>query len=484
MTNATKIEYEPVIGLEVHVQLKTATKMFCGCALQFGAPANSLTCPVCLGLPGALPMVNKQAVEFGIRIGLALNCQIDHRVKFDRKNYFYPDLPKGYQISQYDEPLAFDGVLQMPIQDASGQPKVCRITRAHLEEDAGKSIHMEGSTLVDLNRAGTPLVEIVGGPDLRSPEEAYVYLNTLKRNLSYLGVSDLSMEKGSLRCDANVSIRPKGQEKFGVRSEIKNLNSFRMVRAALEFEIQRHTRELEAGRTLSQETLLWDDEKHETRSMRSKEEATDYRFFPEPDLPFFDVPREWVDSIHATLPEMPEKRLLRFLDDYKLTEQDADYLVGEKALADFFERAVSLMDEPKKVAAWVVGEVTRELNDRNAGIDELTLTPESLIELIKLLDSGKLNNITAKEVFHGMVETGKGALATAKKLNKLIEQDDEAMNAVIDEVITEFKDKAVADFKAGEEKALGFLIGQCMRKLKGKANPKELGPKIAARINA
>ena len=483
MTTASTTDFEPVIGLEVHVQLKTRTKMFCGCALQFGAPANSLTCPVCLGLPGALPMVNKQAVEYGIRIGLALNCQIAHRVKFDRKNYFYPDLPKGYQISQFDEPLCFDGELQLPIHDETGQPKICRITRAHLEEDAGKSIHMDGSTLVDLNRAGTPLIEVVGGPDLRSPEEAYVYLNTLKRNLSYLGVSDLSMEKGSLRCDANVSIRPRGQEKFGVRSEIKNLNSFRMVRAALEFEIRRHTEVLEAGGSLRQETLLWDDEKHETRSMRSKEEATDYRFFPEPDLANFEVPRAWVDSVRATLPEMPEKRLLRFLDDFKLTEQDAEYLVGDKALADFYERAIAIMDDPKEVAKWVVGEVTRELNDRSIGITELKVTPETLVELIKLLDSGKLNNITAKEVFHAMVEDGDGALATAKKLNKLIAQDDDALDVVIDEVIAEFKDKAVEDFRNGEEKALGFLIGQCMRKLKGKANPKQLGPRIADRIN-
>lgn len=484
MAATTKTEYEPVIGLEVHVQLKTASKMFCGCEVKFGSPANSLTCPVCLGLPGALPMVNRQAVEYGIKIGLALNCQIAHRIKFDRKNYFYPDLPKGYQISQYDEPLCFDGVLQMPIHDESGNPKVCTITRAHLEEDAGKSIHMEGGTLVDLNRAGTPLIEIVGGPDLRSPDEAYVYLNTLKRNLSYLGVSDLSMEKGSLRCDANVSIRPRGQAKFGVRSEIKNLNSFRMVRSALEFEIQRHAKVLEDGGTLSQDTRLWDEEKGETRSMRSKEEATDYRFFPEPDLATFDVPRDWVEEVRASLPEMPEKRQLRFLDDYKLSEQDAVYLVGDKALADFYEACLKLLDDPKKVAAWVVGEVTRELNDRNADIADLKLTPKALIELIKLLDSGKLNNITAKEVFHAMVEDGEGALATARKLNKLIEQDDGAMDAVIDEVISEFADKAVADFRAGEQKALGFLIGQCMRKLKGKANPKELGPKIAKKINS
>ncbi|MCC6466247.1 MAG: Asp-tRNA(Asn)/Glu-tRNA(Gln) amidotransferase subunit GatB [Planctomycetes bacterium] len=474
MAHATAVDYEPVIGLEVHVQLKTASKMFCGCRVQFGAPANSLTCPVCLGLPGALPMANRQAVEFGIRVGLALNCQIAHRVKFDRKNYFYPDLPKGYQISQHDEPLCFDGELQLPIPDATGAPKVCRITRAHMEEDAGKSIHMDASTLVDLNRAGTPLIEVVGGPDLRSPEEAYVYLTTLKRNLSYLGVSDLSMEKGSLRCDANISVRPRGRQQFGVRSEIKNLNSFRAVKAALEYEIKRHIRVLEAGGTLHQETRLWDEEKLETRSLRSKESATDYRFFPEPDLNLFDVPRAWVDGVRAALPEMPEKRLLRFLHDYKLARADAEYLVGDRAIADFYEAAVALLDNPRKVAAWVVVELARELNERNCDLADLKLTPATLVELIGLQDAGRLNNITAKEVFRAMVESGEGAEACARRLNKLIERDDSAVQAAIAEVLGEFKDGAVADLRAGKQAAMGFLVGQCMRKLRGKANPKDL----------
>ncbi|MDC1143117.1 Asp-tRNA(Asn)/Glu-tRNA(Gln) amidotransferase subunit GatB [Planctomycetota bacterium] len=479
---ATQTEYEPVIGLEVHVQMKTRTKMFCGCEVKFGAPANSLVCPVCLGLPGALPMVNKQAVEYGIRVGLALNCQIAHHIKFDRKNYFYPDLPKGYQISQFDQPLCFDGELQLPIEDANGQPIVCRIERAHLEEDAGKSIHMEGNTLVDLNRAGTALIEVVGGPDLRSPEEAYVYLNTLKRNLSYLGISDLSMEKGSLRCDANISVRPKGQKEFGVRAEIKNLNSFRAVRSALEFEIKRHIKCVEAGEKMTQETRLWDEENLETRSMRSKEAANDYRFFPEPDLGLFDVSRDWVKTVQDSLPEMPEKRLLRFLHDFKLSQNDAEWIVSDMAVANFFEETLRLKDDPKKIATWLLSGFSREMNERKVGIEEVPVSPANLVELINLLDGGKLNNITAKEVFQEMAASGADAEDTARKLNKLIEQDDNALDAVIDEVIAEFKDGAVADVKAGEKKAVGFLVGQCMRKLGGKANPKELGRRILKRI--
>lgn len=474
MTTATA--YEPVIGLEVHVQLQTATKLFCRCRVAFGAPANSLTCPVCIGLPGALPVANREVISYGIRVGLALGSKISPTIKFDRKNYFYPDLPKGYQISQYDNPLCNGGQIKL----ANG--KVCGITRAHLEEDAGKSIHMDTASLVDLNRSGTALLEIVGEPDLRSPDEAYEYLTILKRNLGYLGVSDLSMEKGSLRVDANVSIRPVGQEEFGVRSEIKNLNSFRAVRSAIEFEIKRHAEVLDAGESLSQDTRLWDDERLETRPLRSKEQAVDYRFFPEPDLTQFDVSDEWVESVRASLPEMPDTRMARFIDDYGLAENDAEYLTGDRELADYFEAAAKLHGKAKTVSAWVLGEVSRELSDQKVSVTELTVTAERLVGLIALLDAGKLNNITAKEVFREMVTSSDDAETCARRLNKLIEQDDGAVDAVIDEVFAEFADAAVADLKAGKEKALGFLIGQCMRKLRGKANPKDLGAKIQARV--
>ena len=482
MTTATTVEYEAVIGLEVHVQLKTRTKMFCGCKVEFGAPANSLTCPVCLGLPGALPVVNKQAIEHGIRIGLALNCQIAHSIHFHRKNYFYPDLPKGYQISQAETPLCFDGLLELPVKDSGGNPRVCRIERAHLEEDAGKSIHLGTATLIDLNRSGTPLVEIVGAPDLRSAEEAHSYLTTLKRNLSYLDVSELSMEKGSLRCDANISIRPVGQEKFGTRAEVKNMNSFKSVASAINFEIDRQKRILRGGGKLHPETRLWDDDKLETRSMRSKEEANDYRFFPEPDLTPFEIGREWVDGVRKSLPEMPERRLLRFLDDYKLARAEAEYLVTERSLGDFFEATVQLYDQPRKIANWVGSELTHALSERSCRLADVKLTPRKLVDLIELLEARKLNNVTAKEVFHAMLATDEEVEQVARRLGKLIDAagaaEDPAVAAAIAEIIAEFKDKAVKDYLEGKEAALKFLVGQCMRKLKGKVDPKELPPLI------
>ena len=481
MTTATVVKYEPVIGLEVHVQLKTRTKAFCGCKVEFGAPANSRTCPVCLGLPGALPVLNKEAVALAIKVGLALNCQIAHRIKFDRKNYFYPDLPKGYQITQFDGPICFDGLLELPIHDG-GAPRVCRVTRAHMEEDAGKSIHLENTTLIDLNRAGTPLVEIVSAPDLRSAEEAHAYLTTLKRNLSYLDVSELSMEKGSLRCDANISIKPEGSPKLGTRVEVKNMNSFKSVANAIRFEIERQTKILGAGGTLHQETRLWDEDQLCTRSMRSKEEANDYRYFPDPDLTWFSIGRDWVEEIRAGLPELPEKRLLRFLDDFKLERGEAEFLVSERDLADFFEHTVKLYEKPRKVAAWVAGEFSHAMQARGCGVSDLKITPAGLIGLIELLDAGKLNNVTAKEVFAEMVLSGEDATAVARRLNKLIEQDSCAIDKAIVEVLMEFKDKAVADYKAGKDVALGFLVGQVVRKLKGKANPKEIAPLLTKAI--
>lgn len=488
MTSATvdrtATAYQPVIGIEVHVQLSTNTKMFCGCKNAYGEAPNTLTCPVCQGQPGALPVVNKRAIEFGIRIGLALQCQIARHTHFDRKNYFYPDLPKGYQISQYDEPLNYDGELELPITDVdTGALKRVGIERAHMEEDTGKSIHMDDFSLLDYNRAGAPLCEIVTTPCMHSSEEAYQYLVTLKRTLSYLSVSGLNMEKGQLRCDLNVSLRQAGTAGLpDYKVEVKNLNSFSAAKSAIEHEIARQAAMLDAGTTPVVETRLWDEDKLETRAMRSKELANDYRYFPEPDLPALTIEREWVAEIKASLPEMPDKRLARMLEEYKLRQEDAEWLVDDRERADFYEASVALYDNPKKVASWIIGEVGRALNEQSADLHELKVIPEHVAETLKLLEAGKLNNITAKEVFADVIVSGDAPEAVAKRLNKLIEQDDAGTDAVIDEVLAEF-DKAVAEYREGKGQALGFLIGQCMRKLRGKANPKDLQAKLKSKLD-
>ncbi len=484
MAPSVQEQYEPVIGIEVHVQLSTQTKMFCGCKLSFGAPPNSLTCPVCQGQPGALPSPNKKALEYGIRVGSALNCKVSRTLQFDRKNYFYPDLPKGYQISQFDYPLNYDGEIELPlIEEATGLPKRIRIERAHLEEDAGKNIHMDNCSLVDFNRAGTPLIEIVSAPDMRSPEEAYLYLTILKRNLSYLKVSDLNLHKGSLRCDLNISLRPRGQEALPpYKVEIKNLNSFTGGRSALEYEIKRQSEILAQGKLPEIETRLWDEDRLETRTMRSKEKANDYRFFPDPDLPALQLDLAWVDKLRSDLPEMPDQRLARFIEEYKLPPKDACSLIdGGIALADFFEACVRCYNQPKKIVHWVQGEIARALNSRALDFEDLKLEPQDLADILLLLEDGKLNNITAKEVFAELLEKGGSPRDIAISQGKLIEDNDQEEEKIIEAVLEEFQ-KAVQEYQAGKEQAIGFLVGQCMRKLKGRANPKALPAKIQAKI--
>jgi len=392
------MDYETVIGLEVHTQLKTDSKLFCNCATTFGAEPNSQTCPVCLGMPGVLPVMNKKAFEYALKVGMALNCAIAPTTKFDRKNYFYPDLPKNYQISQYDIPIAQNGYLEIEHRsdraserttpDARRTTTRIGITRVHLEEDSGKLVHPEGVdiqvnySLVDLNRAGVPLAEIVSQPEITSPDEAYQYLLALKSILIYLGVSDCDMEKGSLRCDANISLRPKGQTKLGTKTEVKNLNSFKAVSKALEYEVIRQTALLKEGKEVVGETRLWDDEKAETRPMRSKEEIQDYRYFPEPDLMPFTISPEWLKAIKASLPELPAQRKERFIKQYQLSEYDAGVLLQDKALADYFEACVKLYNNPKGIGNWILSEVLRYLNDTKKEIKELSITPQGLVELV------------------------------------------------------------------------------------------------------
>jgi aspartyl-tRNA(Asn)/glutamyl-tRNA(Gln) amidotransferase subunit B len=461
-------KYETVIGLEVHVELATETKIFCACPTEFGKDPNTHVCPVCLGFPGSLPVLNKRAVEYTIKAGLALNCEIPSFAKFDRKNYFYPDLPKAYQISQFDLPLAINGYLEIEVD---GQTKRIGITRVHLEEDAGKLNHSDfGDSLTDYNRTGVPLMEIVSEPDLRSPEEAKVFLEKIKSIIQYTGASDVKMEEGSLRCDANVSIMPVGSKEFGTRSEIKNMNSFKAVQRGLEYEVKRQTDVLEAGGRVVQETRRWDETQGVTYSMRSKEEAHDYRYFPDPDLVPVIVEREWVEEIRTTLPEMPDARQKRYMADMGLPEYDAKVITASKSMADFFEAAAGEYKDAKAVSNWVMGEIAKHLNAEGLELADTKLTPAHLVELLKLQYEGTISGKIAKTVFEEMFASGKmpGVIVKEKGLVQI--SDEGAIAVIVDQVIAE-NPTSVADYKGGKEQALGFMVGQVMKLSKGKANP-------------
>lgn len=467
-------KYETVIGLEVHVQLSTKTKAFCGCSTVFGARPNSQVCPVCLGLPGVLPVLNRKAFESAIKVAIALGCDIQKIVKFDRKNYYYPDLPKNYQISQYDMPIAYDGVVTIVTED--GSSREIGVTRAHLEEDAGKLIHdpQRPFSYVDLNRTGTPLLEIVSEPDLRSPQEAYDYLVNLKSIVKYLDVSDCNMEEGSLRCDANISLRQHGEKILGRKVEIKNLNSFKAVRDALIFEEERQADLLDDGGRIAMETRLWDADKCVTISMRSKEEAQDYRYFPEPDLVPFETDQSLVEKIRASMPELPEAKKKRFMEKYSLAAKDAEVLTTERSIADFFEKVAVLTSDAQVACNWIKGEVMMHINERLTDIAGLGLSAESLAAVINMVNSGKISGLVAKDVLKEALDIGMAPeeIVKAKGLEQV--SDEGALGDVVDKVIIA-NPRSVNDFKGGKDAALGFLVGQAMKETKGKANPKLLG---------
>lgn len=463
------MQYEAVIGLEVHAQMLTDSKMFCGCSARFGAGPNTQTCQVCIGMPGVLPVINRRALEFTIRTGLAMNCRISPYSRFARKNYFYPDLPKGYQISQYELPICERGHIEVIVD---GKEKRIGITRIHIEEDAGKNIH-EGSgnySFVDLNRAGVPLMEIVSEPDIRSPKEASEYMKKLRTILRYLGVCDGNMEQGSLRCDANVSVRPSGSTELGVKVEMKNINSFRFVEKALEYEIKRQIGILEEGGMIIQETRLWDPSTGTTQSMRTKEEAHDYRYFPEPDLVPVMVDEGWVREIAESLPELPDIKRKRFISDYGLPEYDADLLTSERAVAEWFEDAVRLGGNPKSVSNWMMGELMRLLNEDNKQMEECLIRPSQLSDMLQLIEDGTISGKIAKTVFEEMFRTGRDAADIIKEKGLTQITDVSAIEKAIDDVIAN-NPKEVGRFRAGDEKLIGFFVGQVMKLTKGKANP-------------
>ncbi|CAI6080278.1 Asp-tRNA(Asn)/Glu-tRNA(Gln) amidotransferase subunit GatB [Cohnella sp. JJ-181] len=466
---STVSPYETVVGLEVHVELHTKTKIFCGCETSFGASPNSHTCPVCLGHPGVLPVLNRQAVEYAMKAAMAINCEIADWCKFDRKNYFYPDSPKAYQISQYDEPIGSNGWIDIEV---NGQTKRIGITRLHLEEDAGKLTHMDGGlgSLVDLNRVGTPLVEIVSEPDIRSPEEAKAYLEKLKAIMQYCDVSDVKMEEGSLRCDANVSIRPWGQEKFGTRTELKNMNSFRGVQRGLEYEVMRQSDVLDGGGKVVQETRRWDESQGKTFSMRSKEEAHDYRYFPDPDLVRVEISAEWKERVRASIPELPDARQARYTQEYGLPSYDAGVITSSMKLADFFEESLKYTEDAKASANWIMGDLLGYLNANNLEIQQVPITGQALGEMIQLIAKGTISSKIAKTVFKAMLESGKLPQQIVEEQGLVQISDEGAILAIVDRIV-EANPQSVEDFRGGKDKAIGFLVGQIMKETKGKANP-------------
>lgn len=465
--------YEAVIGLEVHAELKTESKIFCSCSTAFGAEPNTQICPVCTGMPGVLPVLNKKVVEYAVKTGLALNCEIAGFSKYDRKNYFYPDLPKAYQISQYDLPICRNGYLEIEAEEG---PRRIGITRVHMEEDAGKLVHQGTITttpysLVDLNRSGVPLLEIVSEPDMRTPRQARLYMEKLRAILLFLGVSDCKMEEGSLRCDANVSVRRQGESRFGTKTEIKNMNSFKALEKALEYEIKRQIDLLEDGEEIVQETRTWDESRQATFPMRSKEEAHDYRYFPDPDLVPLVIEREWVDRIRGSLPELPDAARRRLVEEYGLPEYDAAILTLTRDSLDFFDQCMQDYHDAKAVSNWIMGDFSRLLNQNNQDISESKVTPSLLVKMLKMIDEGKISGKMAKTIFEEMFATGKPPDEIVKEKGLSQISDESTLEGVISSIV-DANPKVVQDYRNGKEKAFGFLVGQVMKATRGQANPK------------
>jgi aspartyl-tRNA(Asn)/glutamyl-tRNA(Gln) amidotransferase subunit B len=473
------MQYEPVIGIEVHAQLDTESKMFCACGTSFAAEPNSNTCPVCLGLPGSLPVANKKAIEFVIRTALALNCEVPRASRFARKNYYYPDLPKAYQISQYELPIGLNGYLDVPV---NGEVKRVRINRVHLEEDTGKLIHdPSGRSLIDYNRVGTPLMEIVTEADIHDSDTAAAYLMRLRAILQYIGVSRANMEKGQMRCEPNISIRPVGQTEFGTKTELKNLNSFKTVQKGIAYEVRRQQHVIEDGGRVIQETRGWNEAQQLTFSMRVKEKAHDYRYFPDPDLMPLDLTPDWVDAIRQTIPELPDARLKRFMEQYSLPEYDAEVLTAGKAFADYFETVAAGVKSPKTASNWIMTELMGLLNETGADIEDCKVPAENMGELLAALDSGAISGRIAKDVFREMFETGRTAGQIIKEKNLVQVSDERELAAVVDKVIADNPGPA-QDVRDGKDKAIGFLVGQAMKLTKGKGNPQMLNRLLRERL--